>query len=743
MANPGLRISVGADVAGAVQGLRDLGNEARTTSSDMSKLGPATDRASAGLDRLRKNVDQTAETFRSLDAASNAAAASISNIAGRAPLQDISQLKSAVANLKADLKSGFAIPRIKIELGDQLKGVGPAATAAAAGLDKFKKASSSANAVVTDFSRIIADLPFGLVGIGNNIQQIPGSLQNLSVAAQASGKSVGSLLLSSVKGFGALGLAVSIVTSAFTIYQNGIAGFNKKTKEAKEATDEFTEALKASKDATAAGFAAIGGVQGNIIQIQALASAVRDETLSQTQRGNALEKLKSISKEYFNGITLTEEGLRALTDATNEYVKAITQQAIVQELVSEIGKVGAAYIKQRQAVQLLRDNLNQFAKDNGLERKLDANGRVIFEFGGAIEKARSKFRGLERDLKAQEEILDPLSQRFNELRNSLEDAQIELLKFRDPRGADAQKKETDALKQRIAALKELKDLTGLSLLQREELVRLQIELARRDGIQLGFTASEIEEQVQALIEKEFAGGEAKAVKLQLPIEIEQAPIDVAGAIGDTIPADAFDPIIKAIRENAALKLAGLQIDLANSIKETILNGAVEGLVSVGDTLGAVVAGIFGGEGFGAVLAAGAQNLFSIIGGVLQEVGKKVIVTSTLVKALKGILDKLFTPGGASAGIGAGLALVAFGGLLKNIKFNVPGFADGVTGFTGGLALVGERGPELVRLPSGSDVIPNNRLGELNAGAVFIATSEIRGEDIYTSYNRVGGRRRRI
>lgn len=41
--------------------------------------------------------------------------------------------------------------------------------------------------------------------------------------------------------------------------------------------------------------------------------------------------------------------------------------------------------------------------------------------------------------------------------------------------------------------------------------------------------------------------------------------------------------------------------------------------------------------------------------------------------------------------------------LKNIK--IPGFADGVENFSGGLAIVGERGPELVRLPGGSDVLP--------------------------------------
>jgi hypothetical protein len=37
---------------------------------------------------------------------------------------------------------------------------------------------------------------------------------------------------------------------------------------------------------------------------------------------------------------------------------------------------------------------------------------------------------------------------------------------------------------------------------------------------------------------------------------------------------------------------------------------------------------------------------------------------------------------------------------------MPGFANGVTNFAGGLALVGEHGPEMVNLPGGSDVYKN-------------------------------------
>lgn len=39
-----------------------------------------------------------------------------------------------------------------------------------------------------------------------------------------------------------------------------------------------------------------------------------------------------------------------------------------------------------------------------------------------------------------------------------------------------------------------------------------------------------------------------------------------------------------------------------------------------------------------------------------------------------------------------------------------GYADGGTNIPGGFALVGERGPEIVNLPGGSDVIPNHMLG---------------------------------
>ena len=62
----------------------------------------------------------------------------------------------------------------------------------------------------------------------------------------------------------------------------------------------------------------------------------------------------------------------------------------------------------------------------------------------------------------------------------------------------------------------------------------------------------------------------------------------------------------------------------------------------------------------------------------------------------------------SAVIGIGMQLGSLGVFGKKVKanINVPKYADGTRFHPGGLAMVGERGPELVNLPRGAQVYPN-------------------------------------
>ncbi|MFT9496380.1 hypothetical protein [Anaerosolibacter sp.] len=66
-----------------------------------------------------------------------------------------------------------------------------------------------------------------------------------------------------------------------------------------------------------------------------------------------------------------------------------------------------------------------------------------------------------------------------------------------------------------------------------------------------------------------------------------------------------------------------------------------------------------------------------------------------------------------------------------VRDSVPGFANGVTNFRGGVALVGERGPELVTLERGSNVIPNELLRNIPPEKSF---SRQRNGDVLTLEN---------
>lgn len=80
--------------------------------------------------------------------------------------------------------------------------------------------------------------------------------------------------------------------------------------------------------------------------------------------------------------------------------------------------------------------------------------------------------------------------------------------------------------------------------------------------------------------------------------------------------------------------------------------------------------------------------------------KAKVIVRVAVRYILDQLDRLLGPLDEIAGTIGGVV-----GKIGGVVGKIPGFADGVTNFRGGLALVGEQGPELVNLPGGSDVLP--------------------------------------
>lgn len=115
-----------------------------------------------------------------------------------------------------------------------------------------------------------------------------------------------------------------------------------------------------------------------------------------------------------------------------------------------------------------------------------------------------------------------------------------------------------------------------------------------------------------------------------------------------------------------------------------------------------------------------RNEFGILQTLGTEIAKNieiglVLYTSHIIETVVGMVKSAVNAAGAALGLAnsAGLS----GG-------TIPGFASGTNHAPGGLAWVGEDGPELVNLPRGSQVIPNDRVANMGNTFNFTVSNDL-------------------
>ena len=136
----------------------------------------------------------------------------------------------------------------------------------------------------------------------------------------------------------------------------------------------------------------------------------------------------------------------------------------------------------------------------------------------------------------------------------------------------------------------------------------------------------------------------------------------------------------------------------------MLSSALSGLSSISMpsiSLGGIASGV------SSMLSSALSGLSGIsipsinLGGIASGVSAML---SSALSGLSGISLPSINLGGLAASIGSALSSALSG--LSNISIpGLPHFASGVENFSGGWAIVGEHGPEPVRLPAGSSVYP--------------------------------------
>lgn len=235
----------------------------------------------------------------------------------------------------------------------------------------------------------------------------------------------------------------------------------------------------------------------------------------------------------------------------------------------------------------------------------------------------------------------------------------------------------------------------------------------------------------------------------------------------------LDEAVKGVKNQVGLALIPIITGAINKLLDWVnANGGVEKIMTekvipvlqevinwlkdfAQNELPSVIKGLQDFIGFVAFVANAFKSSFDTIHGAadilngalwaLLDIAKFVIdnvvklfknLPGWILEAVKGAGDWLYNTGkdiingivrgieDAVGGVGNAIGKVGdkVGSAVKNALHNihVPGFASGVQNFGGGLAVVGEQGPELVSLPGGSSVIPNNQIsgGGSNVNVTF-------------------------
>jgi hypothetical protein len=211
----------------------------------------------------------------------------------------------------------------------------------------------------------------------------------------------------------------------------------------------------------------------------------------------------------------------------------------------------------------------------------------------------------------------------------------------------------------------------------------------------------------------------KKIKVEANKDVEK---NLAGGI--TIPVDLAFMLDKTNLQGQLPEIKkAFTVDIAEPLNKFIEDTFVNIGVSIGDAIGTALSGGNVGNIF-AVLAENLSNGVEALGKQLIQIGTVAILANS---ALKDVLQNPY------AAIAAGIALTALASLIKNTRGRSQ-FAVGTRNAPGGMALVGERGPELVNLPSGSQVIPATQTAQMlgGAGGKVEVYGVLRGQDIFFS-----------
>jgi len=565
--------------------------------------------------------------------------------------------------------------------------------------------SAQAGQSLQNLSRIAQDAPFGFIGIANNINPLVESFGRLKAETGSTGGAL-KALVSGLSGPAGLGLAFGVITSAITFAQIGFSAWNRKAKETKDIADETSKALSAitselAKEAT---------------NVTSLIAVLNNENETRDRKLSALQELKKINPQIFGDLDLEKGKVEGLTTAYDAYISSLQntitakllQGRIEKELNNLITIQGGALTESEKGILNIGkalnsgivNNLKQFGSEgaNAAIKVEEINTALDRKKQGNIDASKAKIAALTAEL--------------SKLSNA-----IKLPEIKPDKAGKIPKAKKDVETLADAYRKFLQEIEGnvkIAIAFNEPATKANIQsytsfietAIRKFNANRSFTLPLILD-LNAL-KRSLETVKPKDLVKSLQDQINLTPI--------SIPFDIPKGSIDNIKKQA--------VDLT----EVLASAVQSSIVAIGVGLGeALSTAITGGN-----LIDVFRGLFNQLGGIISTLGEQVIAIGVAgILAQKAIAQALANPFLALA---AGVALVTLGSLIKNSLSSQNKFAVGTRNAPGGMALVGERGPEMINLPRGSQVIPAAQTANMmgGVGGSVEIYGILRGQDIYFS-----------
>jgi hypothetical protein len=516
---------------------------------------------------------------------------------------------------------------------------------------------------LTNVGRVAQDLPFGFMGIQNNLNPLLESFQRLK-AETGSGTAALKALGSSLIGAGGLGLALSLASSAFLIYQNGIMGFNKKTQEAKDAVTEFTDSgvlkavssvreLSTEIELAKKGIISKDGVINHYNEtIGKTTGLVNDLNEAETQ-------LKNNAPDYIKMQLAKAAANLALADASKLELEIAELQLKKSQEFGKSGKFGAG-------ITMAPGFIPGQAGDQGAASRAAAN---------EAEKKRLD-EELKKKLKDKISIYEKFAKQYEELMKSHPEWNFfdDNTKTKEGKGITSTPNPNNSKQAPVTAYTEWNTLIS----SRNELLDKQINLINRlqeaekqkdlqDSLKVNKNldptqknsalAAYDEQQNQRLYERLSLINSIQSAQAEWNMKMKQQ-IEIAEGVGNAI-SHSLQAMVTGKNPFEALTnaLKQLIIDLAIAQVKLLAIRTIITLLNPGAKIGGIVAGVIGGV---AAHAEGGVTTGPSIG-MIGEAGPEAILP---LDRFKGFVDQ-------AAKMGA-MTMQGNGGGNNKVEFEVRG-----------------------------------------------------------------------